>query len=336
MNDLLLRALRCENSTGRPPIWIKRQAGRYLPEFRAMRERYSFLQMCHSPELAAETTLLPIRLLGFDAAILFSDILVIPEAMGVGVHFEPGQGPLIERPLHNVSDIAKLSQPYVKQDLNFVAEAIRLLKPELKVPLIGFCGAPFTIASYMIEGGSSRDLKKTKRWMLSEPDSFHQLLGLIESATADYIELQIEAGVDAFQIFDSWAYVLAHEQFHEFSLPYLKRLVSKITVPSILFCRGSSSFAMHMASAGSSALSIDWNAHLAFLRKHIPHPVALQGNLDPDILHAPPSVIRKEVKRLLDSMRHDPGYIFNLGHGIAPDTPVDSVKILLETVKTYA
>ena len=294
--------MRCENR-GRAPVWLMRQAGRYLPEFRAMRERYAFLEMCHQPELAVETTLLPIRLLGFDAAILFSDILVVPEALGVGVQFEKGQGPIIERPLQQISDISRLPRPDVVEKLGYVAEAIRLLRKQLQVPLIGFCGAPFTIASYMIEGGSSRELKKTKRWMLAEPDSFHQLLRLIEEVTADYIQMQIDAGAEAIQIFDSWAGTLAHEQFREFSLPYLKHLVAKIkptNVPSILFCRGSSVFASQLAEAAPSAISVDWNARLADLRPILPKTIALQGNLDPDLLCAPLPVVRREVKRLLD------------------------------------
>ncbi len=335
MNHLLLKALKCENR-GRPPVWIMRQAGRYLPQFRAMRQRHSFLEMCHQPELAAETTRLPIDLLGFDAAILFSDILMVPEAFGVGVQFENGQGPVIERPLQNLCDVQALPRPIVEEKLKFVADAIRLLKGQLKVPLLGFCGAPFTIASYMIEGGSSKDLKKTKRWMLSEPESFHQLLQLIAEVTEDYIKLQIEAGVDALQIFDSWAQFLAYEQFLEFSLPYMKRLVATSEIPVILFCRGSSVFAKELVEAGSAGISIDWNANLAHLRQLLPKKIALQGNLDPDILLAPRTIVQREVKRLLDSMRGDPGYIFNLGHGITPDVAVDNVKALVETVQAYA
>lgn len=307
-----------------------RQAGRYLPQFRAMRERYSFLEMCHQPELAVETTLLPIRLLGFDAAILFSDILVIAEALGVGLRFDPG--PVIERPLNTLSDVRALPKPHVEEKLGYVAAAIRLLRKQLQVPLIGFCGAPFTLASYLIEGRSHKELKKTKRWMLAEPQSFHQLLEHILDVTIQYAKMQVAAGVQAFQIFDSWAGALAHAQFREFSLRYQKRLVSEIGVPVILFCRGSSVFAAQMAEAKPAGISIDWNVELSSLRRILPKEIALQGNLDPDILYAPHATIQREVKRLLDAMRGDPGYIFNLGHGMLPDIPVDAVKVLIETV----
>lgn len=337
VNHLLLNALKCQNSD-RPPVWLMRQAGRYLPQFRALRERYGFLEMCHQPELAAETTLLPIQLLGFDAAILFSDILVIPEALGVGLRFEKDLGPVIERPLNQPSDVAALPKIHVEEKLGFVADAIRLLRKQLEVPLIGFCGAPFTLASYMIEGGSSKDLKKTKRWMLSEPHSFHELLRSILDVSVAYVKMQIKAGAQAIQIFDSWAGALAHEQFREFSLHYLTQFVAEIKplkVPVILFCRGSSVFASQLAEAGPAAISVDWNADLSHVRGLVPHGIALQGNLDPDVLHAPRPVIAREVKRLLASMQGDPGYIFNLGHGITPEVPVDNVKTLIDTVKTY-
>lgn len=336
MNDRLLRALKGVN-TGRPPVWIMRQAGRYLPQFRAMRERYSFLEMCHQPELAAETTLLPIQLLDFDAAILFSDILMVPQALGVGVRFENGVGPIIERPLQNVSDCEKLPYPNVEEKLGFVKRAIELLKPQLQVPLIGFCGAPFTVASYMIEGGSSKEFKKTKRWMLTEPESFHQLLQLIAQVSVDYLKMQIRAGVNAIQIFDSWAHCLADAQFREFSLSYLRMLVEAIQpCPTLLFCRGSSVFAPALAEARPAGISIDWNANLAQIRQIIPKNIALQGNLDPDVLCAPRLTVEREVKRLLDSMQGDPSYIFNLGHGITPEVPVDNVRALVETVQSYA
>lgn len=334
MESILLQALRCQNR-GRPPVWLMRQAGRYLPQFRSLREKYGFLEMCHQPELAVETTLLPIHLLGFDAAILFSDILVIAEALGVGLRFEKDLGPVIERPLNQVSDIHSLPKIHVEEKLGYVAEAIRMLRTRLEVPLIGFCGAPFTLASYMIEGGSSRDLKKTKRWMLAEPESFHQLLELISEASIAYLKMQIKAGAQAIQIFDSWASALAHGQFREFSLHYLQKIVRALDVPVILFCRGSSVFASQLAEAQPAAISVDWNADLSSIRGQLPS-VALQGNLDPDILHAPRNVVVREVKRLLDSMRQDPGYIFNLGHGITPEVPVDNVKALVETVKSYA
>lgn len=334
MDDRILKALKCRNE-GRPPIWIMRQAGRYMPEYRALRSKYSFMEMCHNPELVAEVTQMPLRTFGMDAAILFSDILVIPEALGVGLHFEDGIGPIIERPIRSNEDIDSLPKPQISESLKYVSEAIKLLKPQLKVPLLGFCGAPFTVASYMIEGGSSRDMKKTKQWMLRNPHSFHHLLGKIADCTIDYLQMQISAGVHAVQIFDSWAHVLGHTQFREFSLAYLQRLVKSVNVPVILFCRGSSVFAKQLAEVSPSAISLDWNASIAKVRGEIPKTIALQGNLDPDILYADASFIRREAKAMIDSMQNDPGYIFNLGHGIHPDTPVEAVHTLVDTVKSY-
>jgi uroporphyrinogen decarboxylase len=314
-----------------------RQAGRYMPEYRQLRAKYSFIEMCHQPELVAEITQMPLRVFGFDAAILFSDILVIPEALGVGLHFEEGIGPIIERPLQSAADITKLPIPDIAKSLHYVPDAIRLLKPQLKVPLLGFCGAPFTVASYMIEGGSSRDLKKTKQWMLRDPESFHVLLDKIADSTIEYLNLQIEAGVDAIQIFDSWAHFLGHAQFRQFSLAYFDKImrgISKRDIPIILFCRGSAAFAPILAEIAPAAISLDWNAEIAHMRTRIPSTIALQGNLDPDILYGDKHTIRKEVNNILTGMQGDPAYIFNLGHGIHPDTPVDAVKILVECVQS--
>jgi uroporphyrinogen decarboxylase len=337
MNTLLLDALKCKNQS-RPPVWLMRQAGRYMPEYRSIREKYSFMEMCSTPEIAAEVTLLPVKEFGMDAAILFSDILVIPEALGLGLHFEEGRGPVIERPLRTVADIAALPTPVVSESLNYVAEAIRVLRGELSVPLLGFCGAPFTVASYMIEGGSSHDLKRTKQLMFQDPKTFHALLSHLASITIDYINLQVEAGAQAIQIFDSWAYVLSHRYFNEFSLSYMNVILEGIKEPKppvILFCRGASVFAKEMADLCPQGISVDWNADLSQLREVIPSSVALQGNFDPDLLYAPSDVIRKEVKQLLAEMDGDPGYIVNLGHGIKPDMSPDSVRTFVETVKNY-
>lgn len=336
MDTRLIDALHCRNH-GRPPIWLMRQAGRYMPEYRVLRERHAFLEMCHSPELIAEVTLQPVHTLGVDAAILFSDILVVPEALQVGLRFDEGKGPIIERPLTNPQDIDKLPKVEMGEALHYVAEGINYLKSTLNVPLIGFCGAPFTLASYMIEGGTSREMRKTKQWMLRDPQSFHQLLDLLAEASIDYLNMQIEAGVDAVQIFDSWAGVLAYEQFCDYSLAYAKKIIAKIKpkVPVILYCRGASVFAGAMAGAAPSAVSVDWNARLADVRSVVPQSIALQGNLDPDILYAPHDKIREEATMLLNSMKGDPGYIFNLGHGITPEVSVDAVRVLVDTVKTY-
>ena len=336
MNNLVLDALHCKNS-GRTPVWLMRQAGRYMPQYRAIRAKHSFLEMCHDPELASQITLMPIRTFGFDAAILFSDILVIPEALGVGLRFEEAKGPIIERPLETLGDIERLPKIDVHHSLGYVKEAIKLLIPQLKVPLLGFCGAPFTVASYMIEGGTSRDLKKTKQWMLREPASFHKLLDHIATCTIDYINMQAEAGVQALQFFDSWAHVLSHGQFREFSLPYLAKLKNglKKALPVILFCRGSSVFAPDLAEIHPAAISIDWNGDLQRIRSAIPSSIALQGNLDPDYLYAPRRLLQREIRRVLKQMKGEPGYIFNLGHGIHPDILPDAVKTLVETVQCH-
>ncbi len=334
-NNKLLQALNGEN-VGRPPIWLMRQAGRYMPEYRAIRARHSFLEMCHQPDLILEVTQLPIKAFDMDAAILFSDILLLADAFGLGLSFDEGKGPVIAKPLQSENDIDKLPLIDVDEMLSYVGTGIKLLQTQLEVPLLGFCGAPFTLASYMIEGGSSRDLAKTKKWLLSNPSSFHKLLNKITKATADYIELQIEAGVDAIQIFDSWANYLSWGQFLEFSYSYIKEIIEKTQkhkIPVIIFCRGSSVFASKIVEAAPQGISLDWNCDLANMRKVIPFHIALQGNLDPDILYAPHHKIEQEVNHLLNSMHGDPAFIFNLGHGIKPDTPYDAVKVLVETVK---
>ncbi len=333
-DDIFLNALSCCNALG-PPIWLMRQAGRHLASYRAFRQRYSFLQMCHEPDLITQITLLPIEAYEMDAAILFSDILVVAEAMGVGLRFEDQVGPIIERPILNRQEIEDLPLPD-RFKLQFVAQGIRQLKTQLKVPLIGFCGAPFTVASYMIEGKTSRDLKKTKRWMLQDPQGFHALLQKIANWSIAYLKLQIEAGVDAIQIFDSWANSLSHYSFREFSLAYLQELLKGIrdtSIPTILFCRGSSVFAPQLAELQPAGIGLDWNCQMAAMRRLVPYSIALQGNLDPDILYAPLSRIEQETQRLLDEMEGDPGFIFNLGHGIAPDISEEAVKTLVHCVK---
>lgn len=337
MNTLFIDALNCRNK-GRPPIWLMRQAGRYMPEYRALRQKYSFLEMCHNPELIAEVTQLPMTVFGMDAAIVFSDILVIPEALGVGLHFDDGVGPIIDRPLNSAADIEALPSIDIKQSLDYLSKGIRLLIPELKTPLLGFCGAPFTLASYMIEGKSSRDLRKTKKWMLNDPESFHRLLNLLSDYIITSLTMQIEAGAQAVQLFDSWANVLAYDQFCEFSLAYMQKIVESIKpkAPIILFCRGSSVFAADMAKIAPNGISVDWNINIANLRPLIRPSIAIQGNLDPDFLYTSLPVLKKEVIRILNAMHGDPGYIFNLGHGITPETPVSAVHALVEYVKEYS
>lgn len=333
-NDLLIRALECRNES-RPPVWLMRQAGRHLASYRALRQKYSFLDMCHHPDLIAEVTLLPVQAYQMDAAILFSDILVIPEALQVGVRFEDQVGPIIERPITQAAQIVALPDPCDLSALNFVQEGIKRLKPLLHVPLIGFCGAPFTVASYMVEGKTSRDFKKTKRWMFNDPQGFHQLLRKIADWSIAYLNLQIDAGVEALQIFDSWANSLAYRQFQEFSLGYLDYILKglKKPVPVILFCRGSSVFAPQLATIQPNGIGLDWNCCLSQMRQLIPSSIALQGNLDPDLLYAPLSKIKEEVNSLLDKMKGERGFIFNLGHGIFPDVSEEAVRTVVECVQ---
>ncbi len=332
MKTLFLDAIHCKNIS-RPPVWIMRQAGRHLASYRALRKRYSFLEMCHEPDLITEVTLLPITAYGMDAAILFSDILVIPEAMGLGLRFEENIGPLFEHPINSVADIEALPEPNTAK-LHYVAKGINQLKKQLTIPLIGFAGAPFTVASYMIEGKSSRDLKKTKQWMLKDPASFHLLLKKIANWTTAYLHMQIDAGVDAIQIFDSWANALSYDAFGEFSLSYLQNLIAHLKTPSILFCRGSSVFAPQLAEISPNCIGLDWNCHLPSLRKKIAPSIALQGNFDPDLLYAPLPHIEKTVKKTLAEMAGEPGYIVNLGHGIAPDVTEDAVRTFVDCVKS--
>jgi uroporphyrinogen decarboxylase len=334
MNTLFLDALEGKNLK-RPPLWLMRQAGRYLPEYRAMRQKHSFLEMCHNPELIAEVTSMPLRRYDFDAAIIFSDILTIPEALGVGLRFDEGVGPIIERPLRNATDVQNLPDVDMRDQLDYVARGIKLLRPTLKVPLLGFCGAPFTLASYMIEGGSSRDLHLTKRWMLQDPASFHKLLDKLTHDVISSLTMQIEAGVDAVQLFDSWANVLGPQHFQEFSLKYIDKIIQAIKPksPIIVFCKGSSVFAPMLATCNPSAISVDWNTDMLSARKSVPSTIALQGNLDPDCLFAPIPTLKKEVKSLLNKMKGDKGYIFNLGHGILPETPLDAVQALVDCIR---
>jgi uroporphyrinogen decarboxylase len=313
-----------------------RQAGRYLPQFRALRAKYDFLTLCRTPELVAEVTSQPIDYLGVDAAILFCDILVVLDAMDRGLHFDKGVGPVIDRPIHSSEEIAQLHRPDVADSLSYVADGIKACKERISVPLIGFCGAPFTVASYLIEGGGSRDYKRTKQWIFRDPKGLHALLSLLCDVTIDYCKLQIEAGVQALQVFDSWAHLLAQAQFEEFSLHYLKRIVDALRptgIPVILFCRGSSFFAEQLASLQPAAISIDWSADLSQLSRKLPSNIALQGNLDPDILYADKSTIERECKKLLNGMKDHPGYIFNLGHGLKPDMEPENVRCLVDTVR---
>jgi uroporphyrinogen decarboxylase len=307
-----------------------RQAGRYLPQYRKLKAGRSLYEMFHNPATVVEVTRLPVDFLGVDGAILFSDILTVLEGLNIRYDFQDGIGPLVLDP---PSALCKIDPEEV---YGHITESIRLLKQELKVPLLGFAGAPFTIASYIIEGKTSRDLRKTKKWLYCDPASFKQILATITEATIAYLNAQIDAGVDALQLFDSWASALGVEEFRVFSLEPIRQIVEAMKrrhVPLILFCKGSCLFAEELASLAPTAISLDWCGDLPKIRKIIPPSIALQGNLDPMSLYAPQKEIGKRVDDLLHQMRHDRGYIFNLGHGLLPDTPVENVQFLVDYVR---
>jgi uroporphyrinogen decarboxylase len=337
-NSLFIKAAFSEQ-TQRPPVWMMRQAGRFMKEYWDIKNKYSFLEMCKTPELAADVTMLPVNLLGIDAAILFCDILVTAEAMGGDLSFTQGVGPRFANPVRTKTDVDNLDTQVVHK-LQYVADAIKVIQQRLNgsIPLIGFAGAPFTVMSYLVEGGSSRDFKLTKLLMHNEPELAHQLLAKIAKVTADYLNLQIAAGVNAVQIFDSWAQALAWDDYKEFSHRYIAEIISNLNrkdIPVISFCKGSSVFAPLMAEAKPDVISIDWNIDLLDIKKRLPAGIAVQGNLDPHILYADKKVIKERIYRLFDRMKGENGFIFNLGHGIMPDIPFDNVKYAVDIIKEY-
>jgi uroporphyrinogen decarboxylase len=337
-NSLFLKAA-LSQQTERPPVWMMRQAGRFMPQYWEIKNKYSFLEMCKTPEIAADVTMLPVDLLGIDAAILFSDILVTGEAMGGDLSFTQGVGPKFANPVRTQKDVDNLSIDCIGE-LQYVADAIKVIQQRLKgsIPLIGFAGAPFTVMSYLVEGGSSKDFKLTKLMLHNEPELAHQLLSKIATVTADYLNLQIAAGVNAVQIFDSWAQALSWDDYTEFSHRYIVEIISKLNrkdIPVISFCKGSSVFAPLMAEAKPDVISIDWNVDLLDIKSRLPKGIAVQGNLDPHILYADKKVIKERIHRLFERMRGENGFIFNLGHGIMPDIPFDNVKYAVEVIKEY-
>jgi uroporphyrinogen decarboxylase len=338
MNTLFLDAA-FSKATERPPVWMMRQAGRFMPEYWEIKNKYSFLEMCKTPELAADVTMLPVDLLGIDAAILFSDILVTGEAMGGDLSFTQGVGPKFANPVRTAQDVDNLNVDCLDK-LQYVADAIKVIQQRLNgsIPLIGFAGAPFTVMSYLVEGGSSKDFKKTKLLIHNQPEVAHRLLAKIAKVTADYLNLQIAAGVNAVQIFDSWALALSWNDYQEFSHRYIQEIIANLNrkdIPVISFCKGSSVFAPIMAEAKPDVVSVDWNADLLNIKKALPAGIAVQGNLDPHILYADKPVIKKHILQLFERMRGEEGFIFNLGHGIMPDIPFDNVKFAIETVKAF-
>lgn len=311
-----------------------------MKEYLAIKEKHSFLEMCRTPEIAADITMLPVDLLGIDAAIMFSDILVTAEAMGGKLSFENGAGPQFDNPVRTAADIEALRLPDVHDKLHYVADMIHIVKERLNghIPLIGFAGAPFTVMSYLVEGRSSRNFKITKQLLHDQPALAHELLSKIARVTTDYLNLQIEAGADAVQLFDSWAETLSWDDYREFAHTYVSEIIAGLNrkdIPVISFCKGSSVFAPIMAEAGPDVISVDWNADLATLKKALPPGIAVQGNLDPNILYARKDVIKERIHRLFGRMQGQNGFIFNLGHGIMPDMPFENIKYAVEVVKEY-
>jgi uroporphyrinogen decarboxylase len=344
-NDLLLRALLRE-PTPRRPIWLMRQAGRYLPEYRATRARAgNFLAMCTNPDIACEVTLQPIDRYPLDAAILFSDILTIPHAMNLGLEFEAGEGPKFERPVRTAADIAALGVPDPAQELKYVIDAVALIRRELRgrVPLIGFAGSPWTVATYMVEGGGSKTFGQIKRMMYESPRDLHRLLDVLAKATILYLNAQIAAGAQAVMLFDTWGGVLTPTQYEQFSLHYMAAIVDSLTreaggrrVPNIVFTKGGGAWLKKIAAIGCDAVGIDWTTDLHAARQAVGDRVALQGNLDPAALFSSPEVLRAETRRVLASYGEGAGHVFNLGHGITPDVDPDRVAVLIDTVREHA
>ncbi len=314
-----------------------RQAGRYLPEYRALRARHGFLEMCKTPSLAAEVTLLPIERLPVDAAILFADILLVLEPMGVGLEFAQGDGPIIHRPVRQRADVEALARVPATRALPFVAETVRLAREKLagRVPLIGFAGAPFTLASYLVEGRGSRDYVHTKTLMYREPAAWHLLMERLVEATVDYVRMQVAAGVEAVQLFDSWVGCLAPDDYRSFVLPHMRATLAAIAtagVPTIHFGTGTAALLELMREAGGDVIGVDWRVDLGDAWTRLGADVAVQGNLDPVALFAPAEEIRRRVKQTLARAAGRPGHIFNLGHGVLPNTPVEHVRAMIDAV----
>jgi uroporphyrinogen decarboxylase len=341
-NDRFLRAL-LRQPVDRTPVWMMRQAGRYLPEYRATRERAgSFLQLCTNPELACEVTLQPLARFPLDAAILFSDILTIPDAMGLGLYFTEGEGPRFRHPLRDEAAVRALPLPDPERELRYVMDAVRLIRRELagRVPLIGFAGSPWTLATYMVEGGGSKNFPHSKALLYDRPDLAHQLLGRITDAVVAYLNAQVAAGAQALMVFDTWGGALTPAAYRDFSLAYMARIAAEVTreqagrrVPLILFTKGGGHWAEDLAASGCDAIGLDWTLDLGDVRRRVGDRVALQGNLDPCVLYATPARIRAEVARVLASYGHGPGHVFNLGHGITPDVNPDHAAAMVAAVQ---
>ena len=340
-NDRLLRALARE-PVDRAPVWLMRQAGRYLPEYRATRARAGhFMTLCQTPELACEVTLQPLARFPLDAAILFSDILTIPDAMGLGLSFSEGEGPQFARPLRSAAEIDRLAVPDPEVELRYVMDAVRLIRRELvgRVPLIGFAGSPWTLATYMVEGGSSKDFARIKGLLYDQPDALHRLLDVTARAVTIYLNAQVAAGAQVLMVFDTWGGILTPRAYREFSLTSMARVVADLTraaegrsVPVILFTKGGGAWLEDIAATGCDAVGVDWTVNLRDARRRVGDRVALQGNLDPAVLYAAPDRIRQQVAQVLADFGPGPGHVFNLGHGIQPGVEPDAVRALVEAV----
>ncbi len=336
-NDLLLRALKKE-SVERPPVWMMRQAGRYLPDYLKLKAKYSFFERCQKPELATEITIQPVEQVGVDAAIIFSDILVVPQAMGLEVQMVEGKGPLLPDPIKNINDLKRLRQPDVNESLGYVFDALSLTKKTLdgRVPLIGFAGAPWTLLCYMVQGKGSKTFDEAKAFCFTQPEAAHRLLQMITDTTIEYLKGQAKAGADVVQLFDSWGGLLSPADFEEFSLKYMRQIIGAIKdeVHTILFAKGAWFALDKMSETGADALGIDWCVTADQARKFAGNNITLQGNFDPAKLLSPVSVIKKEVKQMIKSFGTEK-YIANLGHGILPNVPVDHARAFVEAVKEY-
>lgn len=340
-NDRLIRAL-LRQPVDKTPVWIMRQAGRYLPEYKATRaEAGSFMDLCQNPELACEVTMQPLRRYELDAAILFSDILTIPDAMGLGLYFEEGEGPRFERPVRSAADIGKIGVPDPEGELRYVMDAVRTIRRELdgKVPLIGFSGSPWTLATYMIEGGSSKEFSRSKGLMYGDPALLHQLLDKIAQSVTSYLNAQIEAGAQAVMIFDTWGGALTPTAYQAFSLAYTQQIIEQLTretngqrIPVIIFTKGGAQWLELQAETGCDAAGLDWTVDIGSARERVGHKIALQGNMDPGVLYGSPDAIKQEVRKILDSFGPNPGHVFNLGHGIHQHVDPENVSVLVDSV----
>ena len=340
-NDRLIRAL-LRQPVDITPVWMMRQAGRYLPEYLKVRKQAgSFMNLCTNPELACEVTMQPLERFPLDAAILFSDILTIPDAMGLGLYFEEGEGPRFKKPLRTAADVHALSVPDPETELRYVMDAVRLIRKTLdnRLPLIGFSGSPWTLATYMVEGSSTKTFSRIKGMLYSEPRLLHQLLDTIATAVSSYLNAQIAAGAQAVMIFDTWGGVLTPDDYRNFSLQYMQKIIASLTreaddqqVPVVLFTKGGCQWLELMADTGADALGLDWSTDLAMARTRVGDRVALQGNLDPAVLYATPEVIREQVGQVLAQFGQGSGHVFNLGHGITPDVAPENAGALVAAV----